>query len=85
MAVKAVFHKPARAGALWRQRRPEGRKLSASLSLRTDLQTLWMARIETNLPSQHYYGSAGKASSYGVDPPFLAAALTDIAILPKGR
>jgi hypothetical protein len=28
--------------------------------------------------------SASKASSDGVDPPILAAALTGIAILPKG-
>jgi hypothetical protein len=47
------------------------------------LQTLRVARIETNLPSQHYYGSASKASSDGVDAPILAAVLTGIARLPK--
>lgn len=86
MAVKATRASqkpqgPARYGG------SEGQRVasdSASLSLRTDSQTLWMARIETNLPSQHYYGSASKASSDGVDPPILAAALTGIAILPKG-
>jgi hypothetical protein len=50
-----------------------------------DSQTLWMARIETNLPSQHYYSSANKARSNDVDPPILAAAPAAIAILPKGR
>jgi hypothetical protein len=50
-----------------------------------DSQTLWMARIETNLPSQHYYSSANKARSDGVDPAILAAALAAIAILAKGR
>jgi hypothetical protein len=85
MAVKAtrVSQKPQGAA---RYGGSEGQRVasdSASLSLRT-AQTLWMARIETNLPSQHYYGSASKASSDGVDPPILAAALTGIAILPKG-
>lgn len=72
--------RPARYGG------SEGQRVasdSASLSLRT-AQTLWIARIATNLLSQHYYGSASKASSDGVDPPILAAALTGIAILPKG-
>jgi hypothetical protein len=72
MAVKAtrVSQKPQGAA---RYGGSEGQRVasdSASLPLRTDSQTLWMARIETNLPSQHYYGSASKASSDGVDSPF---------------
>ena len=73
---------PARYGG------SEGQRVasdSASLSLRTDSQTLWMARIETTLPSQHYYGSASEASSDGIDPPILAAALTGHCNSSQGR
>jgi hypothetical protein len=72
MAVKVTRVSQNRQGPA-RYGGSEGQRVasySASLSLRTDSQTLWMARIETNVRPQDYYGSASKASSDGVDPPF---------------
>lgn len=87
MAVKAtrVSHNPQGPAGYGGSGGQRVASYSASLSLRTDLQTLYGAdRKELAVATLLWHG-ASKASSDGVAPPIPAAALTGIAILPKGR
>ena len=77
----ACFTKPARAGALWRQRRPEVRELFGELIVKNGFANFIDGA--TNLAAQDYYGSASKASSDGVDPPFSLLPLRASRFFPR--